>query len=173
MIPLSTATSSGITWSKIPRSRKFQLSRNGEILGTLARPSVWSSSYLAETRDGRWTFRRSGLFGNGAEILDSASGQQIGAFKSDWGLRGNLIFTDGQAFHLECKGWWRPIWGVTTQTGHSVLWLRTREKTLETAPAATIAESRLQLLAMFTLYRFLQAEEDAASAAMVAVVAAS
>lgn len=172
MIPLSAASSSGITWSKIARSRKYELRRNGEVLGTLLRPSVWSSNYLAETRDGRWTFRRSGLLCNGAQILDSASGQHIATFKSDWGLRGNLTFTDGDVYRLECKGWWRPVWAIMTHTGQLVLCLRTREKTVETAPAATIIESRLHLLAMFTLYRRLQAEEDAA-AATVAVFAAS
>ena len=45
-----------------------------------------------------------------------------------------------------------------------------REKTVELTANAAVPESRLSLLMMFTLYRILQAEEDAASAAVVAAV---
>jgi hypothetical protein len=166
MIPLSSAVSGGLTWSKISRGRGYELRLNGELVGTLRHPSFWSSSFVADTQNGCWTFRRAGFLGNRAEIVDPASEQLIATFKSCWGGGGGtLTFADGQTFHLECKGWWRPVWSATTGNGQPVLHLHTREKTVEFPAGATVPHSRLSLLIMFAWSRVLQAEEDAASAA--------
>jgi len=171
MIPLSSAISSGLAWTKLPRHRGYELRQNGEIVGSLSRPSFWSSKYLAESQSGQWTFRRGGCFGTGAQILDSTSQQPIATFKSKWGNGGALAFADGQTFHLQCKGWWRPVWSVISETGETVLHLRVREKTVEVPNAVSVPDGRLALLILFTRYRVLQTEEDAASAATVAVIA--
>jgi hypothetical protein len=84
MIPLSSATSTELTWSKIS-SRSFELNRSGQVIGRLQRPSFWSCSFQAETQTGRWIFRRSGWLGGCYEILDSASQQPIAIFKSALG----------------------------------------------------------------------------------------
>ena len=84
-----------------------------------------------------------------------------------------MSFADGQTFHMACKGWWRPIWSVIAENGLPVVHLHTREKTVERPTGSAAPDSRLSLLIMFAWYRVLQAEEDAASAAAVAVIAAS
>jgi hypothetical protein len=173
MIPLSSAISSGLTWSKLPRHQGYELNLNGEAVGSLRRTSFWSSKYLAETPSGQWTFRRGGCLGTGAQILDSTSQQQIATFKSKWGSGGALTFADGQTFHLRCKGWWRPVWSVIAESGEPLLRLHVREKTVDVPAASSVPDGRLALLILFTRYRVLQAEEDAASAATVAVIVAS
>jgi hypothetical protein len=45
--------------------------------------------------------------------------------------------------------------------------LHTREKTVDLPTSVAVPQSRLSLLIMFTWYRVPEAEEDAASAAMV------
>jgi len=165
MIPLSSAVSGGFTWSKIPHGRGYQLKLNDELVGTLRHPSFWSSSFVADTQDGCWTFRRAGFLGTAAEIVNPASEQVIATFKSSWGGGGTLTFADGQTFQLQCKGWWRPLWSATTESDQPVLHLHTREKTVELPAGAAVPESRLSLLIMFAWSRVLQAEEYAASAA--------
>jgi hypothetical protein len=173
MIPISSAGSSGLTWSKVSCNRSYELKLNDEVVGTLKRPSFWSSNFLAETQDERWMFRRGGWLGTGAQIVDLASQQAIATLTSGWGCGGTLTFADGQTFRLECRGWWRPVWSVIAEGGETLLRLHTREKAVEVLTGAAVPSSRLSLLLMFIWYRVLQAEEDAASAAMVAVVAAS
>jgi hypothetical protein len=171
MIPLSSASaiSSGLTWSKIPGSRDYELKLNGETVGTLRRPGWFSTSFLAETQAGNWTFRRGGCFGGGAEIVDPATQQPIASFKSSWGTGGgDLTFADGQIFQLKCSGWWRPVWSVIAETGATLLQVHTREKTVEVQAGSPVADSRLTLLILFTWYRMLQAEDDAAVAVLVA-----
>lgn len=171
MIPLSTAISGKLTWSKIPRSRGYELKLDNQVVGTLRRSGFLSASFQAETQEGRWTFRRAGCLG-GAQIVDSASQQRIATLKSNWRGGGALTFADGQRFHLQSKGWWRPTWSVISDDGQPVLQAHSREKTVQ-VPGVVEPRERLSLLILFTWYRKLQAEEDAASAATVAVIAAS
>jgi hypothetical protein len=174
MIPLSSANSpsaisGGLTWSKLAWNRGSELRLNGEIVGSLHKSGFWSSSFVAETQSGNWMFRRSGCLGNSAEILDSDSQQKIADFKSTWG-NGAVTFADGQTFQVRVEGWWRPVWSVLGDGGEIVLRLHRREKTVELPAATALPDSRLLLLIMFTWYQVLKAEEDAASAVVVAAV---
>jgi len=172
MIPLSSASalSGGLTWKKLSCSRRSELRLNDQLFGTLDRPSFWSSDFVAETQNGSWIFRRTGFMGNGAEVFDSASQQPIATFKAGWGGGSTLTFADGQTFHLQCKGWWRPVWTVLGESGQPALVLDVRDKKVDVPAAGAVSDSRLSLLIMFTWYRVLKAEEDAQSAAVVAAI---
>jgi hypothetical protein len=170
MIPLSSAVPGKFTWSKISYKPNYELKLDDQVVGTLNRPSVWSSALLAETHNGRWTFRRSGFWGS--EIVDAISGQQIAICKWSWGGKGTLAFTDGQTFKIWSTGFWRPVWMVTTENDQPVLQFHTRgsngEKTVGLPEAAVVPEDRLTLLIMFAWYCMVKTQEDAATAAMVA-----
>ncbi len=167
MIPLPSPPSAVLTWSKIPHTHNYELTAHGEIAGTLQHLRGMSPHFVAESEHGRWIFRRNGFLGAGAEILDSNSQQPIANFRAAWSGGGVLTFTDGAVFHMECKGLWRPVWTVTTDTGEAVLHLHSREKSVEIV-GAEVPERRLSQLILFTWYRMLQAQEDAAAAAMIA-----
>jgi len=173
MIPISSVVFSRFTWSNLSRNQGCELKSDHQVTGTLRRPSCRSADYLVATTQGNWTFRRSGFWGSGTEIVDSASHQLIATFKADWGGRGELRHSDGQRYHFECKGLWHPVWTVTAEDGRSVFELHTRERYVEVSNAAGESDRCLTLLVMFALYRVQQAEEDAASAAVVAVIAVS
>lgn len=167
MVPVSIASSNRLTWSTLSRNQGCELRQNGEIIGVLRHPNFWSSNHVATTAEQQWTFRRSGFWSSGAEIIDSVSQQVIATVKSSWRGRGTLTFSDGEKFDFVCHGLWHPVWTVMTADGRPVLSLHTREEFVDVnwrgAPA-----SRLSLLILFALYRVRQAEEDAASAATVA-----
>jgi len=173
MIPLTTAVSGRFTWSTLPHHQGSQLKYGEEVVGTLYRPSAWSMRFEATTPQGQWTFRRCGLLRT--EIADSATKQQIATFNPGWGGRGTLTFADGQTFLLTCKGVWRPVWTVSSENGEPLLSLHTREKFVELSESSVhvgnACDPRLSLLIMFTLYRIRQAEEDAATAVVVSVIA--
>jgi hypothetical protein len=174
MIPISSALSGGLIWSQISCTRQqHELKLNNELVGSLQKPSFWSSEFVAETQAGRWIFRKGGFCGTGAAILDAASKQPVAISKSNWGGRGTLTFTDGQVFQVQCNGWWRPTWSVLTESGQLVLQIHTRERTVDLpsgTAAAALSNDRLALLIMFTWYCVLRAEEDAATAVLVAAV---
>lgn len=163
MIRLSAAVTSVFTFSA--NLRGYELRRDNQTIGTLRQPSMWCPNYVAATRDQNWIIRRSGFWGNHAEIRDAASQQPVAAFKSAWGGKGTLVFADGQTFLSVTRGCWHPVWTVTTDTGQPVLQLHTGEKSVEIDGAVVLPESRLPLLVLFTLYRVRQAEDAAAAAA--------
>ena len=171
MIPPSTASASGFSWITFPHNRGCELRRNNQLIGNLQHSSQWASDYVASTPEGQWTFRRTGFWGSAAEIVDTASQQTIATFKPLWPGRGTLTFSDGQGFNIECKGLWHPVWTLRTQDAEPVLSLHVREQTIDFGSVQTIPDVRLRLMAMFVLYRVRQAEEDAASAAVVAGIA--
>jgi hypothetical protein len=173
VIPPPAAVPEGLTLSRIPWTYDYQLKRNSEVLGTLRRPALFSLGFLAESQHGQWTFRRSGCLCGSAQILDSASQQQIATFQSPWGGGETLTFADGQTFQLRCKGRWRPVWSVIGKDGRTVLHLHSREKTVDIKTPMAVTLERLSLLILFAWYRILQADQDATSAALVAVIAAS
>jgi hypothetical protein len=170
MIPISSALSDGLIWSKISCSRNYELKLNNELVGRLHKPNFWSSEFEAETQAGRWIFRRGGFCGTGATIVDSVSKQPVATSRSSWGGRGTLTFTDGQTFQVGCKGWWHPVWSVFTESGQPVLHIQTREKVVDLPAGSAVTDDRLALLIMFTWYCRLRAEEDAAAVVMVAAV---
>jgi len=163
MIPLSTAVSSGFTFSS--NWRGFELKQNHQIVGALRRQTMWSASFEASTPQENWIIRRGGFWGNKAEVLDTGSQQPIAHFKSAWGGKGTLTFADGQTFLVVTRGVWHPVWTVTTEAALPVLELHTREKSVALLSVATIPENRVALLVLFTLYRVRQAEEAAAAVA--------
>lgn len=171
MIPLLSATSGGFTWTKLPRNRGREVRLNGIPSGTLRKTSVWSSKYEATTSEGTFTFRRN-CWGSKTEILDSASQQRIALFESGWRKPRTLTFADGQRFHINRKGCWRPQWNVTTESGQLVLSLNMGDRTAN-ASVSTVKDNRLSLMILFILYRVQQAEEEAAASAIVAAIVAS
>ena len=168
MIPSSSVTVSTFNWSSLPKNQGCELRRHGGVVGTLLRPGIGSSDYVATIGEKQWTFRRSGFWGNCSDIVDSNSQQVIAAFQCSLAGRGTLTFSDGQKFEFVCHGLWRPVWSVMSEKGQPVLALHSREAFVEVKPDSAVPDSRLSLLALFALYRVRQAEEDAASAAIVA-----
>lgn len=166
MIPLSAIPSALLTWSRIPHSHSYELRSADGILASLQHLRGMSPHFIAHSQEGRWIFRRNGFLGAGADIVDADSQQQIATFKAAWSGGGVLSFSDGEKFQLECEGLWHPVW-TFTHRGQPVLRLHSREKTVDLL-GSDLAEHRLSVLILFTWYRVLQAQEDAAAAAMIA-----
>jgi len=166
MIPLPTAVSGGFTFTS--NCRGFELRQGDQMVATLNRPRIWSSEVVAAAAGQNWVIHRSGFWSNKAEIMDAASQQQVAVFKSGWGGKGALVFTDGQKFFVVTRGCWYPVWTVTSELGDPVFQLHSREKSVELHNVGAISESRLSLLVLFTLYRVRQAEQAAAVAAAAA-----
>lgn len=171
MIPISSGVPCGPVWSKTPHKPGYELKRNGEIVGSLQRTSLWSSEFQAESHRGSWRFRRTGCFHTGREIVDLNSDTRIATLKPNWSGGGLLVFSDGLTFRLTCKGFWRPVWTVLADNGQPVLSVHSRAKTVRLPKELHPYQDRLILLVIFAWYMVQQASEDAASAA--AAVAAT
>lgn len=171
MIPISSALSGGLLWSRISCRHGSELRQNGEVVGSLRRTSFWSSNAEAESLDGKWLFRRTGFLCASTEIVDAVSASRIAILKPNWTGGGSLVFSDGQTFRVASRGLWQNTWEVTADNGQPILRTNQRKKTVELLPGAAAYEGRLTLLVLFTRHMVQQASEDAAAsvAATVAV----
>jgi hypothetical protein len=169
MIPISSAISGGLLWSKIPHQRGFQLKSNGEDVGSLRPTNFWATEFQAESTHGSWKFRRTGFFNTSTEITDSKSDVGIATFRENWSGRGTLAFSDGMRFQINPKGFWRPVWTVQTEDGKAVLNIHPREKAVEFPGEMQLSDDRLSLLAIFALHAMERAEEEYASTAALFV----
>jgi hypothetical protein len=169
MIPHPSAVSNGLTWTLLPKNRGYEIHQQGEVIGMLLNPDPASSDFRAESGLEKWIFRRSGLVGASAQILEMETRRPVATFRSSWRMLGMLTFADGTVFHLQCKGVWHPVWSIANEDGETVLTLHAQERIVENRNVTHISEERRMLLTMFAIYRVLQAEEDAASAAIVAM----
>jgi hypothetical protein len=178
MIPLSSAKSSGLVWSKIPHKYGYELKSNGEVVGSLLRTSRWpalcTANVLAESGHGSWKFRRTGALHTGMEISDASTNAPIAKLKPNlWG-GGVLVFSDGESFKIISKGVWRPVWSVLTRHGQPLIRMQVRPKTVEFTNPGNVSEERMILLTLFTWHVMKQAAEDAgAIAGVVAAIAAT
>lgn len=163
MIPISSANSGGLVWSKTSYKRGYELKRNGEIVASLQRKSFWSSEFQAESAHGSWKFRRTGCFRAGTEIVDSNSGTRIAILKPNWSGGGTLAFSDGLTVRITSKGFWRQVWTVLADSGETVLSIHSPE--VDVPRKLHLSEERLILLAIFSWHVMQQASEDASSAA--------
>jgi hypothetical protein len=164
----STSRRSGFSWTRLPHNRGYELKHNSQVIGTVQHSPHWASDFVAASASSEWTFRRAGFLGVGATILDAHSQETIATFKAVWPNRGTLVFSDHQKFDLHCKGLWDPLWTIRGQAGEIIVSLHGREETISFGDLRSIKEERLVLMIMFALYRLQQAEEYAASTAMVA-----
>jgi hypothetical protein len=117
MIPISSAISGGLIWSKTSYKRGYELRCNGEIVATLQRKSFWSSEFQAESARGSWKFRRTGCSRAGTEIVDSNFGTGIAILKPNCSGGGTLAFSDGLTLRITAKGFWRQVWTVLGDSG--------------------------------------------------------
>jgi len=165
MIPISSANSGELVWTKTRYSRRHELKLKSELVGSLERTS-WTRRFLAVSPYGNWIFRPTGFLRTGTEILDSTSNNRIATFKPHWTGIGTIVFADGQLFRLVPEGCWRQVWHVISESGETLLRLRTHEKTVELPREMGLSESRLCLLTIFVWYYALQVAEAADSAAV-------
>src|SRR5262249_3890916 len=145
MIPISSAISGQLVWSKAPYNRGYALKCNGEMVGLLQRTSFWSSEFQAESCYGSWRFRRSGCFRAGAEIVDSKSQTPIAALRPNWSGGGTLAFSDGERFRITSAGFCQAVWMVLSDNG-PILSINSREKTVQLSNELRPPETRLTLL---------------------------
>jgi hypothetical protein len=171
MIPITSAISGGLIWSKASHKLGYELKSNGEVVASLHPVSRWSPEFEGESQSGKWRFRRTGFWRGVTEIVDAHSGAQIAVLKPNWRGGGTLFFSDGQRFQVTAKGFWQPVWSVLAESGLSILNTHSRKKTVEFPNELQLSEDRLVLLTVFIWHVIQQAAQDAAAAAVV--VAAS
>ena len=97
------------------RNPEHELQADGEVVATLR----WHGHSLAvaETADGRWSFKRPALWRSPVGVRAVESGANIATFGSSWTGRGTLETSRGRRFLWSATNFWRSRWEWRSDDG--------------------------------------------------------
>ncbi len=127
MRPIATFVDQTLTWIR-PKVIKsdYELRFGDELIATLRFPSFFSSSAIAESADGCWTFKRIGFFKKRTIIGLSGSSDIIGTYrKNAWKKGGFLELSDSRKFIVTASLWKNTI-QFQTDSGETLIHMKSR-----------------------------------------------
>jgi len=163
----SPATAIHLTWAKSHEKRRYELTANGVVLGSLQRVGFWKPASHAEFQGQSWSFQRSGMANT--KVLQEPGPRLMAEFKANWLGGGMLTFADGRKFQLTAKGFWRPVWSWINDRGETLVEAMPHNKSVVLLGAAGAenyqSDSYLPVLIMLSWHQILQTNDDAAAVA--------
>jgi hypothetical protein len=114
-----------LTWIK-PKIFKsdYELRFGDELIATLCFQKIFSSTAIAESGDGCWTFERVGFFKKKTVIHPRSSSAILGIFtKNTWKKGGYLELSDGRKFIVIASLWKNTI-EFKTDIGESLIHMK-------------------------------------------------
>lgn len=177
MESLHKATSFTLEWAQTGMfENSYELRGGDRLMATLSWEKAFGSLATAHTRDGTWTFKRSGFLTPFVTARVSGSERDIAAYKPEMGGGGELTLGGKRDFAWKRRGFWSGHWGFDRIGGGPILHFepkfsmlkRVAEMHLEPS-AHTVPE--LPLLAALGWYLLILMGRD--QAATMAIIAAS
>lgn len=111
-----------LTWRQ-PRLfvRSFELvSADGEVLARLQWRNLFTDRASAECAEGRWEFRRAGLFSRQVLIHRKGSDVEVGTFVRGF-FGGKLELAGGHEYRVRLVGFWPRHWSVLDGSGRPLV----------------------------------------------------
>lgn len=163
----------GLQWtSRGVFKRSFELrTDDGELLGTMTRPSMWRSLMEVEAPGNRWTFERTGFFRRHIVIRSVGTGEEPAEFHYHL-QNGRLEFPDGRVVYWRQSNWMGTKWSWVTADGEPIVGFKTKgilqfnaDIHLDTEAAQTKSLSLLVFLGWYIINLY---QEDSAAVSVVA-----
>jgi hypothetical protein len=154
--------------------RAYELRAGADVLATLRWQKPAGSLALAETADGKWTFKRSGFFSPRVTVRCAGSESDMAIFTPDWlAGRGSLELAAGRRFRWATTSFWRSEMAFCSAGGQPLVHYKP-EHALQLAAAkveieqAAVAIPELSLLVLLGWYFMLLMAEDSLATSAVA-----
>ena len=115
-----------LTWTQTGyRNPEHELRADGELVATLR----WQGDSLvvAETADGRWSFKRPALRRSPVSVRAVGSGVDIAIFGSGWTGGGTLETPRGRHFVWSATNFWRSRWEWRSDHGTPLVRFASRQ----------------------------------------------
>ena len=148
--------------------REYNILANGELVGALRWPSLWSSLAMVETAGKRWTFQRFGLLRRKMCVRADGQSTDEAVFLSGWWGRGILELGAGRRYRWQRQGFWHPWWMFLDEQDIPVVQCRSQLALFRGGGRIEIAPSLLQhpdvpLLVLLGVYRVIERRRRAAA----------
>ena len=157
------------------RGRDFDLLAGDAVLARLRWAKTSGSLALAESEDGRFSFKRTGFLSPKVTVRAPGSASNAAIFKPNWEGDGTLELPDGRRFRWANTNFWQSEWAFAEEGGEGLVHFRPRldahplSTEVRVARRAFVRVLELPLLALLGLYLLiLMADERDAIAAAAA-----
>lgn len=108
MEPVSTAVMTQAQWVQ-PKTfeNRYELRSGEHHFATLEFPKMFGSLAVAESSEGRWTFKRVGFFNVRITVRKEGEEADTAVFQPKWtGTQGTLAFTNGLTYLWKSANFW-------------------------------------------------------------------
>jgi hypothetical protein len=152
----------------------YELRAGDDVVATLRWQKTGGSLALAESAEGRWTFKRTGFFSPRVTVRAVGTESDIAVFTPDWFAgRGTLELASGRRFRWATMSFWRSQMAFCNEAGQPIVHYKP-EWALQLAAAkveieqAAVAIAELSLLVLLGWYFMLLMAEDSITMSAVA-----
>ncbi|MEO8373142.1 MAG: hypothetical protein ABI806_28410 [Candidatus Solibacter sp.] len=172
---IQTNTAAGLQWKwRQPQAfqRFHEMTSNNEVVCTLQFAGGCGSLARADSVNGSWTFKRSGLLTPRVTVRQAGEAADTAVFFPKWTGGGELQFADGARYMLKSLSFWGGDWAFENLRGETLLSLHGPHGFLkshgEIEVNTTGGAAELTLLAALAWYlRLLMIEDAAVSSAVI------
>lgn len=175
----SAVADDDLQWRVRPAPRRtFELQGGGGVVATLRWAKATGSLALAESLDGRWTFKRAGFVSPRVTVRPAGADEDLAIFRPSWEGHGALQFDGERRFRWSPTGFWQSEWAFGHEGGDPLVVFSPVNGTLGTEGRVRIARAtpalpELSILTTLGWYLLVLMEDDRAAIASVARLAAT
>jgi len=159
----------------------FELRLNDDLFGTLNFPKLTGSLAEVETFDGKWSFKRIGIFHTKITIREFGNENDIAVFKPNlMASSGSLEFTNGNSFIWEAANFWATRFEFKDNSGNLLVtfragvddpklkdWFKTQARVEITELAKNLSE--LSIIILLGWYLIIILNMDSSTSAVLSV----
>ncbi|GAC1464879.1 MAG: hypothetical protein PVSMB7_08510 [Chloroflexota bacterium] len=119
------------------------------MVGTLRWDTCTGALATAETADGRWAFRHTGVLHHRIVVRAEGQDADIAIFETRWSRAGSLRCRNSHSFDWKPLNMWRTYWGWKDSSGRLVAGERGSRVTVYSSHVSSSELSILLLLAHY------------------------
>ena len=125
-IPNENFSNGHLLWTQPKTIHQFyELRLNEELYGTLNFPKLTGSLAEVETFDGKWSFKRIGIFHTKITVREFGNDNDLAVFKPNlMASSGSLEFANGKTFTWEAANFWATRFEFKDNVGNLLVTFR-------------------------------------------------
>jgi len=121
MISVRKIKTNQLDWTQKKRLRKlFELTADGEIVGTLAWKKSFGSLAVGECDKVKYSFKRGGFLKPFVTVRKVDLDYELATIQMSFGNSGIMNFNDGKIFKFQKLSFWKPEWGFIDENDRLV-----------------------------------------------------
>jgi hypothetical protein len=153
--------------------RRYQLTKNGQVVGTLGFEKLGGSLATGQCGPNSWTMKRTGFLSPRVLVREAGSDQDFAIFTPTGTGGGSLALASGRLYQLRAKNFWATEWAFDAEDGTPAMVLSGSPGLFKQGAHATVTDfggslPEAPMLVLLIWYLRILMNEDASTATIIA-----